>query len=103
MELLKNIQLLPYNTFRISAKSEYFAKISEVNEILELQDNRTYSDLNKLVLGGGSNVLFTKDFNGLIMKNEIKGIELVEEDAQQVILKVGAGENWHDFVHCLLT
>jgi UDP-N-acetylmuramate dehydrogenase len=53
-------------------------------------------------LGGGSNILFTKDYDGAILKNEIKGIELQHEDADYVYVKVGAGENWHQFVlHCI--
>jgi hypothetical protein len=53
-------------------------------------------------LGGGSNILFTKDYDGAILKNEIKGIELQHEDADHVYVKVGAGENWHQFVlHCI--
>lgn len=55
-----------------------------------------------LILGGGSNILFTKDFEGLVLKNEIKGIELLHEDANYVYVKAGAGENWHQFVlHCI--
>ncbi|MEI9947176.1 MAG: FAD-binding protein [Chitinophagaceae bacterium] len=51
-----------------------------------------------LILGGGSNMLFTKNFGGLVLKNEIKGIEKVKEDENYVYIKVGAGENWHQFV-----
>ena len=51
-----------------------------------------------LVLGGGSNILFTKDFDGIVLKNEVKGIELVREDDEHIYVKAGAGENWHQFV-----
>jgi len=55
-----------------------------------------------LILGGGSNILFTKDFDGLVLKNELKGIELVNEDNDHYYVKAHAGENWHRFVlHCL--
>jgi len=81
---------------------KYFAKITEIDELLDLQDKKDYSKLNKMVLGGGSNVLFAQDFDGLIIKNEVMGIEIVEEDEQKVMLKVGAGENWHQFVlYCI--
>src|SRR5690606_5543378 len=57
-------------------------------------------DLNQkhLILGGGSNVLLTKDFEGLVVKVEIKGKEVVEETNDYIVLRVGAGENWHEFV-----
>ena len=55
-----------------------------------------------LTLGGGSNILFTKNFDGLVLKNELKGIELVKEDEHHVYIKAAAGENWHQFVlHCI--
>jgi UDP-N-acetylmuramate dehydrogenase len=55
-----------------------------------------------LILGGGSNILFTDDFQGLVLRNEIKGIELVDEDTENVYVKSGAGEVWHEFVcHCI--
>ena len=52
----------------------------------------------KLFLGGGSNILFTQDFQGLVIRNEVKGIETVREDDDSITLKVGSGENWHSFV-----
>jgi UDP-N-acetylmuramate dehydrogenase len=61
------------------------------------------SQLLTLILGGGSNILLTKDFDGLVMKNEIKGIELIREDDEYIYVKAGAGENWHGFVQYCLT
>jgi UDP-N-acetylmuramate dehydrogenase len=56
----------------------------------------------RLILGGGSNILFTQNVNGLVLKNEVKGIELIAEDEDYVYVKAGAGENWHQFVlHCI--
>lgn len=61
-----------------------------------------YSQYPVFVLGGGSNILFTKDYAGVVLKNEIKGIEVQHEDAEHVYVRVGAGENWHQFVlHCI--
>ena len=51
-----------------------------------------------LVLGGGSNILFTENFNGLVLFNNIKGIEVIEEDDDSILVSVGSGEVWHDFV-----
>jgi len=61
-----------------------------------------YSEYPIFILGGGSNILFTKDYDGAVLKNEIKGIELQHEDGEHVYVKVGAGENWHQFVlYCI--
>ena len=100
MQIHEAFSLLPYNTFRIDVKARYFSTFSNTDELLELttRDSR----LTTLILGGGSNILFTKDHDGAILKNEIKGIELQHEDADHVYVKVGAGENWHQFVlHCI--
>src|SRR6185437_10223763 len=56
------------------------------------------NEKNRLILGGGSNILFTKNYDGIILRNEIKGIDVVKEDADHVYIRVGAGENWHQFV-----
>lgn len=107
MQIKKNISLRPYNTFGIDAKARYFSTFSNDDELAELitQNSPKESFRTKLktfVLGGGSNILFTKDFDGLVLKNEVKGIEVVHEDPEYVYVKAGAGENWHQFVlHCL--
>ncbi len=71
-----------------------------MNELNEILNDRTenITKKKKLILGGGSNILFTKDFDGLILKNDISGIEQISEDDKYVYVKVGAGENWHRFV-----
>ena len=100
MQIKENLSLRPYNTFSIDAKARYFATFRNDDELTELltKDSR----LSTFILGGGSNILFTKDFDGLILKNEVKGIELVHEDPDYVYIKAGAGENWHQFVlHCI--
>jgi UDP-N-acetylmuramate dehydrogenase len=100
MQIHEGFSLLPYNTFRINVKARYFSTFLNIDELSELTTQ--FSQLTNLVLGGGSNILFTKDYDGAILKNEIKGIELQHEDADHVYVKVGAGENWHQFVlHCI--
>ncbi len=95
MKIQENINLASYNTFGIDCISSSFVKIKELEELEKLFQK----DIDKfLVLGGGSNILFTQDFDGLIIKNEISGIEKISEDSDSVKLKVGAGENWHKFV-----
>jgi len=100
MQIHEGFSLVPYNTFRIDVKARYFSTFLNIDELSELTTQ--FSQLTNLVLGGGSNILFTKDYDGAILKNEIKGIELQHEDADHVYIKVGAGENWHQFVlHCI--
>jgi UDP-N-acetylmuramate dehydrogenase len=100
MEIQENISLKPYNSFRINAKARYFAFFSNTDELEQALDfGKVYS---KLVIGGGSNILFTKDIDGLVLKNGIKGINELHEDSEFVYVKAGAGENWHRFVlHCI--
>jgi UDP-N-acetylmuramate dehydrogenase len=101
MQFQENISLRPYNTFGIDAIARYFVHLRTVEELQLITSNLKPQTLN-LILGGGSNILFTNDFNGLVLKNDIKGIEKVNEDDSYVYVKAGAGENWHSFVlHCI--
>lgn len=98
--LEKNVDLKPYNTFGISVKANYFAAFQDVSSLSALLKDNT--EKNITLLGGGSNVLFTKDYDGLILRNEIIGKEVVNEDDNFVFVKAGAGENWHEFVlYCI--
>jgi UDP-N-acetylmuramate dehydrogenase len=91
-----NKNLKEYNTFGISVKAEMFAVFSSIEELKQILSFRNNKKL--LILGGGSNLLLTKDFDGLVIKNEIKRFEVIEETASEVIVESGAGENWHEFV-----
>lgn len=101
MIIQENISLLPYNTFHLNVLAKRFASFKngdDLGEVLVSEKNHH----NLMILGGGSNILFTKNFDGLVLKNDIPGIETVHEDADHVYVKVGAGENWHKFVmHCI--
>lgn len=98
MQLQQHIQIRPFNSFGINALAKYFCSVVSINEIQELiQWNQTKNE-RLLILGGGSNILFTKDFDGLILQNKLKGIELVKEDNEYYYVKAMAGENWHEFV-----
>jgi UDP-N-acetylmuramate dehydrogenase len=100
MPIQEAFSLLPYNTFRIDVKARYFSAFANTDELDELINR--HSQLKKLILGGGSNILLTKDYDGLVLKNEIRGIEIQHEDPEYVYVKAGAGENWHQFVmHCI--
>jgi UDP-N-acetylmuramate dehydrogenase len=95
-----NYSLQPFNTFGIDVKAKHFARFSNT---IELQNQlNTFPQEELLILGGGSNMLFTQDFNGLVLRNEIKGIDLLEQNDNHVFIKAGAGENWHSFVqYCI--
>ena len=100
MQIMENFSLKPYNTFSIDAKAKLFNTFSSLNELEEYV--MLYSQYPIFILGGGSNILFTSDYEGTVLKNEIKGIELMHEDVDYVYIKTGAGENWHQFVlHCI--
>lgn len=98
MELKSNTSVLQYNTFGIDVLAKYFSSFNNLEELKELLNTKEFKENNQLILGGGSNILFTKNFDGIILKNNIKGIEVVNETEHDVYLKVGAGENWHQFV-----
>jgi UDP-N-acetylmuramate dehydrogenase len=93
-----NVELQPYNTFKINSIAQHLAIVQSIDHVQELITHEFFNNNKYLILGGGSNILFTKDFNGIVIKNEIKGIETVSQNDSTVTLKVGAGENWHDFV-----
>lgn len=98
MPLQQNISLQSFNTFHISETAQWFARFDSTEILQQLLQNPTIQHLPKLVLGGGSNILFTQPFTGVVLKNEIKGIEKIKEDNDYVYLQVGAGEHWHQFV-----
>lgn len=96
MKIQQNISLKSYNTFGIEAIARHFVEITTVKDLREVLQNENYPD--RIVLSGGSNVLFTNDLNALVIHINIKGITILTEDEHSVVLKVMAGENWHDLV-----
>jgi UDP-N-acetylmuramate dehydrogenase len=92
-----NISLKPYNTFGIDVNANRFSKFSTIDELKSVLSERKENE-PLLILGGGSNVLLTKPFEGLVLKNEIKGFEIIEENDNEVVIEAGAGEIWHQFV-----
>lgn len=93
----ENVQLKQYNTFGIEAKASRFAPFSSVYELKELLASKNDQEA-LMILGGGSNVLFTQDFDGLLLKNNILGFDLNEISTDEILVTSGAGENWHSFV-----
>lgn len=98
MNIIENNPLLKLNTFGLDVKAKYFTSINTINELIEVTKTNVFKDLELLILGGGSNILFTKDFDGLVILNNIKGKEIIEQNQQSIFLKIGAGENWHELV-----
>ncbi|MBS1949165.1 MAG: UDP-N-acetylmuramate dehydrogenase [Bacteroidetes bacterium] len=96
MQILQDISLKPFNTFGIDVAAKLFCKYKDADELAEAIANSPNTE--RCILGGGSNILFTKNFDGIVLKNEVKGVELIKEDHQYVYVKAGAGENWHQFV-----
>lgn len=97
--LQENISLLPYNSFRIQANARYFAAFQHMEQLQYLlADARVQSSNQLLILGGGSNILLTKDIDGVVLKNELTGIELIREDDAHYYVRAHAGTNWHTFV-----
>ena len=95
MKTQENISLKPYNTFGIDVKARFMVCITSISDLREIYSDQRFKGLNKLIIGGGSNILFRSDFPGLVLKNEIKGIEILQEEEDFVRVKVGAGEIWH--------
>lgn len=102
MIVQKNVQLKPFNTFGIEATAKYFVEISSIKQLQEILQNPDYQSTERLILGGGSNMLLTKDFDGLVIKIAIKGFEIIQENEDNIWIKAGAGVVWHDLVmHCV--
>jgi UDP-N-acetylmuramate dehydrogenase len=82
----------------IAAKARYFVSVASVEELKSVLADSRFKSTSKFMLGGGSNVLFVEDFDGLIIHMDIRGKEAVKEDEEFIFLKIGAGENWHELV-----
>ena len=99
MSIIKqNYSLRNYNTFGITAKTKYFTSFTSEEELIKLLENDICKLEKMLILGGGSNILLSEDFDGITLLNDVKGINIIKENSKEVIIEVGAGEIWHDFV-----
>lgn len=98
LQIKENVNLKSYNTFGIEVYGDYFVEINSIDDFKELVTNKIYISSPKLIIGGGSNLLFTSNFKGIVIKNNLKGKEIVSENDTEVLVKVAAGELWHDFV-----
>ena len=98
MEIRKNYSLLPHNTFGMDVKASMFIEYDSVEELKTVLRDYPLADGAWLHIGGGSNLLFSNDYEGIILHSGIKGYEILKEDDDEVIVRVGAGENWDEFV-----
>lgn len=94
----ENFSLKPHNTFGLDVIANLKASIENPEDLKELFQADRYRREKKMILGGGSNVLFTRNFLGMVLKMEVRGIEVVEEADDSILVGFGAGENWHQCV-----
>ena len=98
IQVRERFSLAPFNTFGIFADARYFSEFHSADDLSEILANDKYTKLLKLILGGGSNLLLTKNFDGIVLQNKIVGIEILKEDRDFVYLRSGAGVTWHELV-----
>ncbi|MFT7153793.1 MAG: UDP-N-acetylmuramate dehydrogenase, partial [Alteromonas macleodii] len=98
----KNVSLKPYNTFGLDVQAKLMARVDSISNLQEILADSSFRNEERFILGGGSNVLLTKDIDALVIKNEISGIELIDETEDSFFVKSGAGIVWHELVmHCI--
>jgi UDP-N-acetylmuramate dehydrogenase len=98
MIVKQNVDLFPYNTFGLHSTAKFFTTVDSTEESKSLFASDIFRKEKHFILGGGSNILFTKNFDGLVVKVEIMGKNVIEENDSTITLRVGSGENWHQFV-----
>ena len=98
MNIINSKSLIKYNTFKINVKSDYFVDVKSVDEILKLLNDDFFRKQKIMIIGGGSNILFTRNFNGLVIHNKITGIQVLSDKKNELIIEVGAGEEWDSLV-----
>lgn len=98
MNILENISLKPFNTFGIDNSARFFAVVKSISELKEALSWAKTQNIKPLILGGGSNILLTQNQEALVIKIEIEGIKVVQENDEYLFVEVGAGVNWHEFV-----
>jgi UDP-N-acetylmuramate dehydrogenase len=94
----ENVSLKPLNTFAIDAKARYLATVSQPADVKEITTSQSLGPLQPFILGGGSNTLLRQNLVALVIKVEIGGIDVISETSDDIVVEVGAGENWHHFV-----
>ncbi len=101
MHIEKNYDLTKLNTLGVKANTSFFVELNSEQDLLELFKTREFKENKKIFLGGGSNILFTKDFEGIVVLNKLKGIQILNTDKKKgddVFIRCMSGEVWHDLV-----
>lgn len=93
-----HVNLRAFNTFGIPAQALHYAELNEEAAFADIMQTDEYRLFPRLIIGGGSNILFTRDFEGLVIRNCLKGISIVSENEETVLVEAASGENWHQFV-----
>ena len=102
MNVQENISLQPYHTFGVETKARYFAELTNENDVLPFLASLRKEQQPILFIGEGSNILFTTDFPGTVIRMKSKGISVLDETPENVVIQVAAGEVWDDVVrHCV--
>ena len=98
VEIKENVSLKKYNTFGVDVATRFFSEILTLEELKDVLESDVAKENKVIVLGGGSNILFVNDFDGLVLKINITGKEVIEESAGRVKVRVFSGETWTGFV-----
>ena len=98
MTIQKNFSLKEFNTFHLEVFAKYFCEINNLDDLNSLISKDQFRNEEKLVLGGGSNILFTKDFDGIVIKNSMSEVKVISENGDSILIEVGAGYDWDKFV-----
>lgn len=102
LSVLTQQSLAEFNTFGMEVTAPYFLRIHSLSDVQALLNDAVYASMPRLFLGSGSNILFTKDPEGLVIKNELKGISVLSQDQDTVWVEAASGELWHDLVlYCI--
>jgi len=98
MQIESGVSLKPHNTFGLPAVARTLVRVASDADVRQVVDHRELGRAPKFVLGGGSNIILTRDMPQLVLKVEVRGMRLVAEHTDAWIVEAGAGENWHEFV-----
>ncbi|HET7526964.1 MAG TPA: FAD-binding protein, partial [Burkholderiaceae bacterium] len=102
MHVEQGVNLKPYNTFGLPAVAHTLVRVASDADVRRVVDDKKLGRAPKFILGGGSNIILTRDMPQVVLKVEVRGMRVVEERADAVIVEAGAGESWHDVVEFTL-
>ena len=103
MQIFENYSLKEENSFGIEVHSRYLVKLQDISDAKELLKSNLWQDHKKLILGGGNNILFSKNYDGLIIQPEIKGFKIVKETKDHLFIRSGSGEYWPAFLATIVS